>query len=65
MALIDTPRAHAHPRPAFGLLSRIVEAVISWNDRRATRTALAQLSDRELDDIGLSRGDIDRVARSF
>ncbi len=65
MALIDTPRAPAHTRPAFGLLSRLVEAVISWNDRRATRKALAQLSDRELDDIGLNRGDIDRVARRF
>jgi uncharacterized protein YjiS (DUF1127 family) len=65
MALIDTSRAHAHPRPALGFISRLVEAVISWNDRRATRKALSQLSDRELDDIGLSRGDIDRVARRF
>jgi len=65
MALIDTPRAHAHGRPALGLVSRLVEAVISWNDRRATRKALSQLSDRELDDIGLSRGDIDRVASRF
>lgn len=65
MALIDTPRAHAHTRPALGLVARLVEAVISWNDRRATRKALSQLSDRELDDIGLSRGDIERVARRF
>jgi len=65
MALVDTPRDHAHTRPAFGFVSRLVEAVISWNDRRATRKALAQLSDRELDDIGLNRGDIDRVASRF
>lgn len=63
MALTDTARAHAHTRP--GLFSRIVEMLISWNDRRATRNALTHLSDRELDDIGLSRGDIDRVANRF
>ena len=34
----------------------------NWNDRRMTRNALGKLSDRELDDIGLCRGDIDHVA---
>lgn len=34
----------------------------TWNDRRMTRNALGKLSDRELDDIGLCRGDIDHVA---
>lgn len=33
-----------------------------WNDARATRNSLSQLTDRELDDIGLCRGDIDEVA---
>lgn len=33
-------------------------AVAAWNDARVTRNALAKLSDRELDDIGLCRGDI-------
>ncbi|MDZ7708751.1 MAG: DUF1127 domain-containing protein [Roseovarius sp.] len=65
MALIDTPRAHADARRTPGLFSRITEMLISWNDRRATRNALARLSDRELDDIGLSRGDIDRVASRY
>lgn len=37
-------------------------AVGNWNDRRMTRSALGKLSDRELDDIGLCRGDIDHVA---
>ncbi len=35
----------------------------AWNDARTTRNALSGLSDRELGDIGLSRGDIDLVAR--
>lgn len=30
-------------------------------ERRATRRALSQLTDRELDDIGLCRGDIARI----
>jgi uncharacterized protein YjiS (DUF1127 family) len=34
----------------------------AWNDARVTRKALSQLSDRELDDIGLCRGDIDAIA---
>lgn len=46
-----------------GLFARVV----AWLDeqRRYRRTAeeLAQLSDRELSDIGLSRAEIDSVAR--
>tara|TARA_R110002110_G_scaffold92355_7_gene240821 strand:- start:3191 stop:3367 length:177 start_codon:yes stop_codon:yes gene_type:complete len=38
--------------------------VVAWNDARVTRNALASLSDRELDDIGLIRGDIDVVAQT-
>lgn len=34
-----------------------------WNDARVTRNALAKLSDRELDDIGLCRGDIEMIGR--
>ncbi|MCK0138288.1 DUF1127 domain-containing protein [Aliiroseovarius sp. F47248L] len=36
----------------------IVASVTAWNDTRMTRNALAKLSDRELDDIGLCRSDI-------
>lgn len=32
-----------------------------WNDRRITRKVLSALSDRELDDIGLCRGDLESV----
>ncbi|MDP4033062.1 MAG: DUF1127 domain-containing protein [Pseudorhodobacter sp.] len=44
--------------------SNVISAVANWNDARVTRNALGKLSDRELDDIGLSRGDIDRVGLS-
>lgn len=42
-------------------VSSIAEAVTNWNDARVTRNALGALSDRELDDIGLCRGDIDHL----
>ncbi len=35
--------------------------IVAWNDARVTRNALGKLSDRELDDIGLCRGDIDTL----
>jgi uncharacterized protein YjiS (DUF1127 family) len=35
----------------------------AWNDARVTRKALGKLSDRELDDIGLCRGDVDLIGR--
>jgi uncharacterized protein YjiS (DUF1127 family) len=39
----------------------IVDTFRTWNDARMTRIALDKLSDRELDDIGLCRGDIDTI----
>ncbi len=35
----------------------------AWNDARVTRKALAKLTDRELEDIGLCRGDIEAIGR--
>lgn len=65
MALLDTTRAPAHGFATPGFFARLVGTLLSWNDRRATRRALSRLSDRELDDIGLCRGDIDAIARRF
>jgi uncharacterized protein YjiS (DUF1127 family) len=42
--------------------SNVAIDAIAWNDARVTRNALGKLSDRELDDIGLSRGDIAEIA---
>lgn len=68
MAAFDTTR------PAYGsvmtvsrissFISSMLGNVVAWNDARVTRNALASLSDRELDDIGLIRGDIDIVAQT-
>jgi uncharacterized protein YjiS (DUF1127 family) len=35
----------------------------NWNNGRITRKALGKLSNRELDDIGLCRGDIEMIGR--
>ena len=66
MAALDTTRTTTG---SFGLVGRIgatfasvVNAVVEWNDARVTRNALNGLTDRELEDIGLSRGDIEIVA---
>lgn len=44
-------------------ITDVASALIAWNDERMTRNALAKLSNRELDDIGLCRGDIDAIAQ--
>ena len=43
-------------------LGGLVGRVTAWNEARRTRNALSKLSAHELDDIGLNRGDIDRIA---
>lgn len=45
-------------------INGVFDAVVAWKDRRATRTALNSLSDRELDDIGITRADINSIVRS-
>lgn len=67
MAAVETTR----PAP-FGAintyraitgLSNVITVLSAWNDARITRKALNKLSDRELDDIGLCRGDIEFLGR--
>lgn len=66
MAAIDTTRT-AFAAPAVAnrsgtFLSRLMGTFSAWNDARLTRKALHALSDRELDDIGLARNEIDAIA---
>ncbi|NOX41555.1 MAG: DUF1127 domain-containing protein [Alphaproteobacteria bacterium] len=42
-------------------LDNLRMALIDWNSKRVTRAALSKLGDRELNDIGLSRADVDRL----
>ncbi len=39
-------------------------AFSAWNDARITNNTLSNLTDRELSDIGLTRGEIQSVAKS-
>jgi uncharacterized protein YjiS (DUF1127 family) len=64
MAAFDTTRPFAATGSASrigGMFVNAFAAVAAWNDARLTRKSLESLSDRELDDIGLVRGDIDDV----
>lgn len=64
MAAFDTTR------PASGIaagrvssfFTNMFAAVAAWNDARITRNSLSKLTARELDDIGLTYGDIDAIA---
>ncbi|MEQ6248661.1 DUF1127 domain-containing protein [Sulfitobacter sp. HNIBRBA3233] len=68
MAAFDTTRTSygvasaANRTVAF--VADLAISVVAWNDARITRKALSGLTNRELADIGLERGDIDSVARS-
>ncbi len=67
MAAVETTR----PAPfgaintyrAINGLSGAIGVLSAWNDARVTRNALNKLSDRELDDIGLCRGDVHTIGR--
>ena len=68
MAVIDFNR---FPRTSvtFGDVIRTVTVrayaeLTAWNDARKTRNSLTGLTAAQLDDLGLSRGDIDRIASS-
>jgi uncharacterized protein YjiS (DUF1127 family) len=44
-------------------VTEVLANLATWNDGRITRNALGKLSDRELDDIGLCRGDLESIGR--
>ncbi len=66
MAIIETSRPFGaapslHRRVLAGVAD-IFAALADWNETRLTRQALSRLSDRELDDIGLSRAEIEALS---
>jgi len=67
MAAFDTTRPSAVLSAGrfSQFFAEVFGAFAAWNDSRVTRDALSKLSARELDDIGLTRGDInDVIART-
>jgi len=61
MAVIDNMRSAYVSNGGTSALANIFAVLSTWNDERQTRKALNQLSARELEDIGLCRGDIENV----
>jgi uncharacterized protein YjiS (DUF1127 family) len=65
MASYDTTRqtadGHLFGTRIFSFFTGLAGSVAAWNDARVTRNALSKLSDHELDDLGLNRGDIDSM----
>lgn len=62
MSVIEMNRSSAIAGPA-SLLSRMVRTLFNLHNQRRTLQVLDRLSDQQLDDIGLSRSDIERIAR--
>ena len=51
----------AAPKSGFSLAT-LAGAIVAWNDRRVTRNSLNKLSAHQLEDIGLTYGQINAVA---
>ncbi len=50
----------------FAVMKKMVAAALAWQDRARDRRALAELDDRTLADVGLTRADVARqMARPF
>ena len=65
MSAYDTTRIHSATGSAArigSIFTAAFGALATWNDARQTRKSLSALTDRELADIGLCRGDIDAVS---
>jgi uncharacterized protein YjiS (DUF1127 family) len=66
MAAFDTTRTTYGSLNVAGRISSKLASLVGtftkWNDARMTKNALTRLSNRELEDIGLVRGDIDLIA---
>ena len=65
MAAFETTRplvyGHSFGSGFFSAVNTIYGMLASWNDARMTRNALSKLTDRELEDIGLNRADLDAM----
>ena len=63
MAFItDTRNGGSFFARVSGFFSDLRGSISDWRDYQSTLHELEKLSDRELDDLGISRYDIDRIA---
>lgn len=63
MSVVNTGAPGRSSAAGSAIFANVFTALNNWNDRRITRSSLSGLSDRQLEDIGLCRGDIDRITR--
>ena len=66
MAFLDIYKTTTFTKPRsiiVKFITNMFSEFANWNDARITRNALSQLSDRELNDIGLVPGDINKISR--
>jgi uncharacterized protein YjiS (DUF1127 family) len=61
-SVVGSEHAIAPVGPRLTVFSRCWAALLDWRERLAVRERLSDLSDRELRDIGIARGEIDYVA---
>ena len=64
VVMTDLGQTTAPMQRAFRPLRRYWKMFREWQERNAVRSAMDVLSDRELQDIGTTRGEIEFVARS-
>ncbi|WP_194459081.1 DUF1127 domain-containing protein [Bradyrhizobium sp. CCBAU 53421] len=60
--VVGSPHVIASAHPRFGVVSRCWAALLDWRLRVQIQDRLSNLSDHELQDIGIARGEIDYVA---
>ncbi len=63
MAYITTNAPLIASSPALGFFEATVARIQAWRMYRKTVAELSALTDRELDDIGITRGSIPHYAR--
>ena len=63
MAYFDTTHTATTGR-VRRMIAQLVGEFTAWREERATRDALGKLTDRELYDIGLMRGDLEYMSGS-
>lgn len=63
MAYITENTSLTAARPATGFFEALVARYNAWRIYRTTVAELNSLTDRELDDIGITRGSIHHYAR--
>jgi uncharacterized protein YjiS (DUF1127 family) len=44
-------------------ISTVLRGISEWSELRKTRNELLKLTDLQLNDIGLTRGDVDQITR--